>query len=48
VIGTHVFIPLKADIYQRGLHVRLVPLADLQIIPMMVLLGTEPDTRNFI
>jgi hypothetical protein len=22
-------IPLKADIYQRGLHVRLVPIADI-------------------
>ena len=25
-------IPLKADIHQRGLHVRLVPLADIQAV----------------
>ena len=24
-------IPLKADIHQRGLHVRLVPLADIKV-----------------
>jgi hypothetical protein len=24
-------IPLKADIYQRGLHVRLVPKADIRL-----------------
>ena len=24
-------IPLKADIHQRGLHVRLVPIADIRV-----------------
>ena len=33
-------IPLKADIHQRGLHVRLVPIADIGDR-----WGTDPLTR---
>jgi hypothetical protein len=32
-------IPLKADIHQRGLHVRLVPTADIS--PYIALVGAR-------
>jgi len=34
-------IPLKADIRQCGLHVGLVPLADLQSLTIMDILGAD-------
>jgi hypothetical protein len=46
-IPTHVAIiienPLKADIHQRGLHVRLVPIADITAAMELVRFVPEAD-----
>ena len=35
-------IPLKADIHQRGLHVRLVPIADILLLSLDLFEVTRP------
>jgi len=36
-------LPLKADIHQRGLHVRLVPIADIEEHQAQSLLVGSPN-----